>query len=139
VTDRPAASAFQAALAAEFGSLTLAEWVPRDARALGLMHARSHGRHRVWTAEDIAALVATFMLVRAQGGRFRDAGRQRLLDPEQRRHILGGVMAAMCFGHAVEFDISDGGPVTGTVRMDAGAVQRLARLVGDWGDAEAAE
>ena len=134
------ATAFQRALAAEFGSQTLAEWVPREARSLGLIRRGSYGRHRVWSADDIAAIVATFLLVRAQGGRFRDAGRQRLLDPEQRRAILDGVAMALRFGHAIEFDICEAGPVAMAVRMSAGAVQRLARLVDDWGDVrEAAE
>lgn len=133
-------SEFQEALAAEFGGLVQAEWAPRDARSLGLMAAGPNGINRVWAAEDIAAIIATFLLVRLQHGRFRNAGRRRLQDPEMRREIIADAVMALRFGHALGFEVTDGGPVTLTVRMRADAIQRLARLVDDWGNArEAAE
>jgi hypothetical protein len=133
------ATRFTGGLAAVFGSLAQAEWSIRDARTLGLMTAGDRGHSKTWTADEIAAITATFLLTRcAKSG--REEGRRMLLDPERARSVLVGVRAALWDGARIEFTLDAGRWASVTVAISADGVQRLAAMVDDWGDVrEAAE
>ncbi len=120
---------FAASLAEAFGCpLAQAEVTIREARMIGLIRAGAR-RYKVWTVDDVAAIIATYLLVRASGN--RAAGLAMLHDPARQRGIINGIGAALQLGDPIELEFGHGNIVV-TVRLAGLAVRRLADLVGDW-------
>jgi len=120
---------FAASLADAFGcTLAQAEVTIREARMIGLIRPGAR-RWKVWTVDDVAAIIATFLLVRASGN--RDAGLVMLHDPARQRGIMNRIGTALQLGDPIEFEFKKG-DLSVTVRLSGLGVRRLADLVGDW-------
>lgn len=129
---------FSRGLAILCGNVTAAENCMRHARVLGLNAAGTRGRHRTWTADEVSALVLTFLLTRL-APRVQAARRRLLADMDWRRSTLDAIGAAIRAGSPIDITLDGDGRYSVTATISAGVVRDLAALVDDWGDAEAAE
>lgn len=129
---------FMAALARDLGGLLTVELSMREARACGALAVGARGRSKVWSVDDIAAIIAAFSLVRASR-LFREKGRRTLADPDQRRDILAAIGGALRAGRRLQLEqTTPGGNLRLTLVLEADAMRRLAALVDEWGDKDAA-
>lgn len=121
-----------------FGTVSLAEYIVRRTRDLGLMHANARGRGKVWTVDDLAAIVLMALLYSVAGPARADAEHRARFDPVWRDAVLGDIRRALRFGDDVGLDLC-GGLVAVTVTVRRDAVVKLASLVDDWGAAPSAK
>lgn len=125
--------AFIPALGAVVGGGYVAEYVIRRARELGLMRAAARGCNRLWTVDEVAAVVLS-LVVYNMGGLARRAVEQRIFDDAfWRQAVLEGFAQALAFGWEIHFDHEAETGLGVTTIMRAEYVRQLGALVDDWG------